>query len=104
MNREEILAMDEEKLLDLVREQFNVTFGGLEDAKYLSIAWAIVEKLGEEGWTIDFRVGMGSKTVDGYKFGDGGPGTIFAQYGQRPSFKSITEGICKTALIAREGV
>ena len=48
MNREEILAMDEERLLDLVHEEFNVALGGLEDTRYLSVAWEIVEKLGEK--------------------------------------------------------
>ena len=102
MNREEILAMDEERLLDLVHEKFNVALGGLEDTRYLSVAWEIVEKLGEKGWTTDIRVSAGSKSVDGYKFEGGGPGTIFAQYGHWPNFRSVTEGICKTALIACE--
>jgi hypothetical protein len=104
MNREEILAMDEERLLDLVHEKFNVALGGLEDRKYLSAVWGVVEKLVKKGWTIDIRVGKGSKRVDGYKFEEGGPGTIFAQYGQRPNFRSISEGICKTALIACEKI
>ena len=104
MNREEILAMDEERLLDLVHEKFNVALGGLEDAKYLSVVWGVVEKLEKKGWTIDIRVSTGSKSVDGYKFEEGGPGTIFAQYGHRPNFRSITEGICKTALIACEKI
>jgi len=100
VNREEILSMEEGKLLDLVHEKFNVTLGGLEDTRYLSIAWEIVEKLEKKGWTTDIRVSAGSKSVDGYKFGGGGPGTIFAQYGHRPNFRSVTEGICKMALIA----
>ena len=104
MNREEILAMDEERLLDLVHEEFNVALGGLEDAKYLSVVWGVVEKLEKKGWAIDIRVSTGSKSVDGYKFEGGGPGTIFAQYGHRPNFRSITEGICKTALIACEKI
>ena len=104
MNREEILAMDEERLLGLVHEKFNVALGGLEDAKYLSVVWGVVEKLEKKGWTIDIRVSIGSKSVDGYKFEEGGPGTIFAQYGHRPNFRSITEGICKTALIACEKI
>jgi hypothetical protein len=102
MDREEILLMEDEKLLDLVRDKFNVTLEGLEDKKYLSVVWKIVEKLEEDGWTIDVRVGEGSRRVDGYKFKGGGPGTIFAQYGHWPEFRSVAEGICKTALIAYE--
>ena len=102
MDREEILSMEEGKLLDLVHEKFNVTLGGLEDTRYLSVAWEVVEKLEEKGWTTDIRVSAVSKSVDGYKFEGGGPGTIFAQYGHRPNFRSVTEGICKTALIACE--
>ena len=104
MNREEILAMDEGRLLDLVHEKFGVALGGLEDAKYLSAVWGIVGKLEKKGWTIDIRASTDSKSVDGYKFEEGGPGTIFAQYGHRPNFRSITEGICKTALIACEKI
>jgi len=83
MSREEILVMDEERLLDLVHEKFNIILGGLEDTRYLSVAWEIVEKLEQKGWTIDIRVSTGLKSVDGYKFEGGGPGTIFAQYGHR---------------------
>ena len=104
MNREEILAMDEERLLDLVHYKFNAALRGLEDTRYLSVAWEIVEKLEKKGWTTDIRASAGSKSVDGYKFEGGGPGTIFAQYGHRPNFTSITEGICKTALIACEKI
>jgi len=92
MDREEILSMEEGKLLDLVHEKFNVTLRGLEDSRYLSVAWEIVEKLEKKGWTTDIRVSAGSKSVDGYKFEGGGP----------PNFRSVTEGICKTALIACE--
>ncbi|MFO8239644.1 MAG: hypothetical protein R6T90_01455 [Dissulfuribacterales bacterium] len=102
MDRKEILSMGEEKLLDLVHDRFSVTLGGLEDTKYLSAAWEIVEKLERDGWTTDIRIGEGLKRVDGYKFDENGPGTIFAQYGHWPSFNSVTEGICKTALIAYE--
>jgi hypothetical protein len=42
------------------------------------------------------------KRVDGYDFKGGGPRTIFAQYGEFPNFGSVTEGICKTSLIALE--
>ena len=38
MDREEILAMGEERLLDLVCEKFDVSLGGLEDATYISTA------------------------------------------------------------------
>ena len=102
VNREEVLSMEEGRLLDLVHEKFNIILGGLEDTRCLSVAWGIVEKLEEKGWTTDIRVSTGSKRVDGYKFGEGGPGTIFAQHGHWPNFRSVTEGICKMALIACE--
>lgn len=99
MDRQEILTMGEEKLLDLVHEKFDVTIRNLENTNYLSAAWEIVKKLEKKGWTIDIRTGERIKSVDAYKFGEDGPGTIFAQHGRVPEFKSITEGICKTALI-----
>jgi hypothetical protein len=99
MDREEILMIGEKRLLDLVREKFDVTIRNLEDTNYLSAAWEIVKKLEKKGWTINIRTGEGIKRVDGYKFVEGSPRTIFAQHGQSPNFTSITEGICKTALI-----
>lgn len=103
MNREEILAMEKERLLDLVQEKFNVRIKNLQDIESLSIAWEIVEKLEKRGWTIDIRSSESMKRVDGYKFiKGGGPGTIFAQHYEFPNFRSVTEGICKTSLIALE--
>jgi len=100
MDREEILAMGEEQLLDLVHEKFDVSLGGLEDARYISVAWGILGNLEKKGWTFNITTSRRLKNVDGYKFEGGGPGTIFAQYGTHPNFSSVTEGICKTALIA----
>lgn len=51
MNREEILAMEKERLIDLVQEKFNVSIKNLQDIESLSIAWEIVEKLEKRGWT-----------------------------------------------------
>jgi hypothetical protein len=101
MNRKEILALTEEKLLDLVQEKFDVRIKNLQDTESLSTTWEIVDKLGKRGWTIDIISSESMKRVDEYKF-EGGPGTIFAQYGESPNFGSITEGICKTSLIALE--
>jgi len=99
VTREEILNLSGDKLLKLIYKNFGITVSGLEDTRYMSSAWQIVEMLVERGWGIDLRRSPKTIIVDGYKF-DNGPGTIFAQYGSRPNFSSIVEGICKTALIA----
>ena len=102
MNRKEILAMEEERLLDLVQEKFDVRIKNLQDTESLSAAWEIVEKLEKRGWRIDIISSEGMKEVDGLKFKGDGPGSVFAQYGEVPNFGSITEGICKTSLIILE--
>jgi hypothetical protein len=99
ITRDEILNLQEDELLELVSKNFGVRLSGLEDTKYMSSAWKIVEILVEDGWGIDLRESPETINVDGYKF-ENGPGTIFAQYGSRPNFSSIVEGICRTALIA----
>lgn len=102
MDREEILGMGERKLLNLIHEKFGITVNGLEDTKHLSEAWKVVEKLEEKGWRIDVMAKKGSREVDGIILGEKGPETIFAQYLDMPNFGSVTEGICKTALIILE--
>jgi hypothetical protein len=102
MSRKEILAMEEEKFLDLVQEKFDVRVKNLQDTESLSTAWEIVEKLEKKSWTIDIRSSESMKRVDGYDFKGGSPRTIFAQHGEFPNFGSITEGICKTSLIILE--
>lgn len=99
MTRDEILSLPQDKLPELVYNNFGVRLSGLEDSRYMSSAWQIVEMLVKKGWGIDLRRSPKAIMVDCYKF-DNGPGTIFAQYGARPNFSSIVEGICKTALIA----
>jgi len=99
MDREDILALEERPLLELVEMNFNVKLEGLRDEDHLSKAWGIMEILIENGWGFDIRLDQNLKSVDGYKF-DNGPGTIFAQHGSRPFFGSMCEGICKTCLIA----
>lgn len=100
MNRKKFLALKQEELLDIVNKKFDITISGLEDAKNLSDAWKIVEKLEEKGWRFDIISAKVLKQVDGLRIENGNPVTIFAQYGFSPHFESITEGICKTALIA----
>ena len=100
MNREKILALKQNELLDIVNKKFDITISGLEDAKNLSDAWKIVEKLEKKGWRFDIVSAKGLKQVDGLRLENGNPVTIFAQYSYSPHFESITEGICKTALIA----
>ena len=99
MDREAILVLEEKPLLDLVEKNFDVKLDGLRDEEHLSGAWGIMEILVKKGWGFDIRLDRNLKSVDGYKFEDG-PGTIFAQYGSRPYFGSMCEGICKTCLIA----
>lgn len=100
MDRDSILVLEEAPLLDIVEKNFNVKLGGLRDEEYLTQAWGIMEILVEKGWSFDTRLGQNLKRIDGYKFDNGGPGTIFAQHGSLPCFDSMCEGICKTCLIA----
>jgi hypothetical protein len=102
MLRKEILALDENALLDLVAERFAVKLKGLEDVTCLGDAWRIVEKLDHMGWAVDIRNMKGRKIVDAFGFQDGGPITVFARYGEDPDFGSVSEGICKTALVILE--
>ena len=99
MNKKEILAMKEEKLLNLIQEKFNVRIKNLSDTESLSTAWEIVEQLKEKGWRVDILSSKNREKIDAIKFAGGGPGTIFAQHGESPFFRSVTEGICKTSLI-----
>lgn len=99
MDRDTILALEEKPLLDIVEKNFNIKLEGLRDEEHLSQTWGIMEILVKKGWGFDMRLNQNLKSVDGYKF-DNGPGTIFAQHGSRPYFRSICEGICKTCLIA----
>ena len=102
MSRKEILAMGEERLLDLVQEKFDVRVKNLQDTESLSTVWEIVEKLEKRDWRIDIISSESVKEVDGLKFKGDGPGSVFAQHGEFPNFRSITEGICKTSLIILE--
>lgn len=102
MTRDEILSLSEDKkIIELVDKNFEIQLQDLEDSSSLSTAWQIIQKLVQEGWAIDLRLDKDLINVDGYKFHNG-PGTIFAQYGFRPNFNTSVEGICKTALIARQ--
>ncbi|MEA3475799.1 MAG: hypothetical protein U9R23_05105 [Candidatus Cloacimonadota bacterium] len=100
MDRKKILTLKQNELLDIVNKRFDITISGLEDAKNLSDAWKIVERLEKKGWRFDIISAKALKQVDGLRLENGNPVTIFAQYGYSPHFESITEGICKTALIA----
>ncbi len=100
MDREEIMDLPEDSLFELVYRNFGVRVNGLKDSENLSSAWQIAEELAEQGWGIDIRLMEGLINVDGFKFEEEGPGTIFAQHGFRPGFDTVVEGICKTGLIA----
>src|SRR6056297_816715 len=97
MDRNHIMGLSEEDLLGLVNKNFATRIQGLKDEN-LHEAWEVVNKLAENAWGIDIRVTNEFINVDGYKFYRG-PGTIFAQYGLRPDFASIVEGICRTGLV-----
>ncbi|MCF8009823.1 MAG: hypothetical protein K9L17_00080 [Clostridiales bacterium] len=99
MNRKEIMNLEEKPLLDLVEKNFNIKLDGVKDEENICAAWQIVDILAQKGWMINIRRDPDLKNVDGCKFNNG-PGTIFAQYGSLPNFNTISEGICKTSLIA----
>ncbi|HKL81327.1 MAG TPA: hypothetical protein VJ879_02335 [Desulfobacter sp.] len=100
MTREEIMELSEDSLFQLVYKNFGVQVNGLKDSENVSSAWLIAEALARQGWGIDIRLTKDFINVDGHKFENGGPGTIFAQHGFRPDFDTAVEGICKTGLIA----
>ena len=63
MDRKKILALKQDELLDIVNKEFDITISGLEDAKNLSDAWKIVEKLEEKGWRFDIISAKALKQV-----------------------------------------
>ncbi len=99
MNREDILSMDECEIIKNVSNAYNLKIKTLQDEKDLSKAWNIVKKLFEKGWRIDIRAESKSIEVDGITMKNGSPNTVFARFGRIPDFESLTEGICKLALI-----
>lgn len=101
MKRQEILKLDEEKVLKLISEKFDKNIDGFDDTEHLAQAWKIVEVLIVKGWRMNIIADDKVKQVDAILM-DGGPETIFAQYGKVPVFDSITEGISKVALIIFE--
>ncbi|HMB30512.1 MAG TPA: hypothetical protein VKN82_01675 [Desulfohalobiaceae bacterium] len=103
MTRNEIMNLPEKDLLGLIFKNFGIKISGLDDNTNMSSAWQISQELVKQGWGVDIRLTEGLINVDGYKF-DNGPGTIFAQYGSRPNFKTTVEGICKTSLVALQTV
>ncbi|MGM0549340.1 MAG: hypothetical protein ACQER0_08735 [Bacillota bacterium] len=102
MTRAKILKMKENKLLKLIKENFGIELNGLDDSENLSKVWTIAEELMEKDWRIDIIINKNSKRVDGMFINKGKPKTLFARYGKTPEFRSITEGICKIALIIIE--
>lgn len=102
MRRREILNLEEDKLIELINKNFDTNIKDLEDTNFLSEIWTIIEMLMEKGWRINIITENDLKQVDGVLINDGQSKTIFAQYGKVPSFGSIAEGICKTALIIKE--
>lgn len=101
MKRQEILKLDEKDVLKLIKEKFDKNIDGFDDTKHLAQAWNIVEDLIAKGWRMNIIADDRVKQVDAILL-EGGPETIFAQYGKVPVFDSITEGISKIALIIFE--
>ncbi|WP_297506630.1 hypothetical protein [Thermococcus sp.] len=84
-----------EELLEKVREKF-----GIEVAENdMGSAWKLVERLEEKGWVVYIITGRGRKQVDAWHENFG---TLFAQFGENPNFRSVFEGILTVALLAKE--
>ncbi|WP_457742585.1 hypothetical protein [Thermococcus sp.] len=82
-----------EDLTEKIREKFGFRVNDMADA------WRLVDWLEERGWVVYIITAKNRKQVDAWhqKYG-----TLFAQFGEVPNFRSIFEGILTVALLAKE--
>ncbi|NJE03323.1 hypothetical protein [Thermococcus sp. MV11] len=85
-----------EELFERVKAEFGVEVRNEND---MSGAWKLVEMLKDKGWVVYIITARGREQVDAWH---PNYGSLYAQFGDIPSFKSVVEGICLTALHVRE--
>ena len=85
-----------EELFRKVREEYGIEIRDEED---MTNAWKLVETLKDKGWVVYIITAKGREQVDAWH---PNYGSLYAQFGEIPYFKSVIEGICVTALHVRE--
>lgn len=88
--------MPMEELFRRVKEEYGVE---IRDEGDMTDAWKLVEILKEKGWVVYIITAKGREQVDAWHPSFG---SLFAQFGETPSFGSVLEGICNVALLIRE--
>lgn len=85
-----------EELFTRIQEEYGVK---ISDEGDMTNAWKLVEVLKEDGWVVYIITAKGREQVDAWhpKYG-----SLYAQFGEIPHFKSVVEGICVTALTIKE--
>jgi len=85
-----------EELFTRIQEEYGVK---ISDEGDMTNAWKLVEILKEDGWVVYIITAKGREQVDAWhpKYG-----SLYAQFGEIPHFKSVVEGICVTALTIKE--
>jgi len=85
-----------EELFTRIQEEYGVK---ISDEGDMTNAWKLVEVLKEDGWVVYIIPAKGREQVDAWhpKYG-----SLYAQFGEIPHFKSVVEGICVTALTIKE--
>jgi len=85
-----------EELFRKVREEYGLE---IRDENDMTNAWKLVEILKDKGWVVYIITAKGREQVDAWH-----PtfGSLFAQFGENPGFRSVLEGICNVALLVRE--
>lgn len=83
------------ELFEKVKEAYGIE---IHDESDMTNAWKLVEILKEKGWVIYVITAKGREQVDAWHPAFG---SLFAQFGESPGFKSVLEGICNVALLIR---
>jgi len=84
------------ELFEKIRAEYGVE---IEDENDMTSAWKLVEMLKEDGWVVYIITAKGREQVDAWH---PNYGSLYAQFGEIPHFKSVIEGICVTALTIKE--
>ncbi len=85
-----------EDLFTRIKDEYNVEIRDLED---MTSAWRLVDALKEGGWVVYIITSKGRNQVDAWHRDFG---SLFAQFGESPQFRSVLEGICNVALLVKE--
>ncbi len=85
-----------EELFKKIKEEFGIE---IRDESDMTNAWKLVEMLKDKGWVVYIITARGREQVDAWHQNYG---SLYAQFGETPTFGSVVEGICVTALRVRE--